>query len=287
MPLIDLIEYTYYDGLMKILQNVADGDRSNLVKCGAIEDAQQEVQKPMDTKKMQYYVKIQTRDTSCHFDKNKCLEMYTLTGKGAVKRMAPSFCRDFRQTYITTPIVDEKSLIVIMADRGRRLYGKLKTRDDLKHLLNPLRSYTKEMSGVVVHGDFLPHNFLIDDSGKLCVIDHDEGGLDKVARRAFDFKKGDISWFDVLRYPNALRRNRKEYTEIQFAASLMSLAPAEVNRSYLLELWVAASELGECLKQYELDNNNEAMLPGVLTDTAVDLIEKVNGEVDRFLSDGP
>lgn len=57
------------------------------------------------------------------------------------------------------------------------------------------------------------HNLLIDDSDVLQVMDHDEAGILEVAQRVVNDDEGRRTWQSAIRYPNALRNNRKEDTE--------------------------------------------------------------------------
>ena len=101
-------------------------------------------------------------------------------------------------------------LIVVMADRGARIEKKLSSREEVITLLTPFMKYMEEMVGVMFHGDFLPHHFVMDALGTLHVIDHDEGGVDEVGRRALDYKDKETDWYAVIRYPNALRYDTTE-----------------------------------------------------------------------------
>jgi hypothetical protein len=148
--------------------------------------------------------------------------------------------------------------------------------------VNPLKRYMGEMVQFMFNGDFLPHNFLKDASGTLVVIDHDEGGIDQVGRRAFDYAS--TSWYHIFRYPNALRHNGEEYTQIQFAAGLLQLVATEVVSSVLQGLVDAAKSLGNFLKKYELERNKRPPMPsGRIEPEAVGLIAEVNSQVAHFL----
>lgn len=209
-----------YSGLGKILADLADGaHKPRALVRYATKTA---VPTPADdTQAHNYYVKIRTSDTSCHFEKNKFKERYLeFTTGQSCEEDYPLFCQDFQRTYIAAPFSDNHRLVVIMSNRGTRIEEKLNSSDELKTLMSPMKSYAEEMAEVMFHGDFLPHNFLRDENGtSLCLIDHDEGGIGK---RAFE---KDAHWSSFLRCPNGLRHNCKEYTEVQFAASLLQLAP--------------------------------------------------------------
>ena len=270
-----------YDGLLKIIANIVEGSQDSDLT-GYDDVVQSQVPVPADRQQKNYYLKIRTRDTSYHFDKNKFSDLYGRANTALAKRKSPGFCRDFFRTYIADPFSDDDCLIVVMADRGTRIEDKLGSPEEVRSLVNPLKCYMGEMVQFMFHGDFLPHNFLKDASGSLAVIDHDEGGIGEVGRRAVDC--ANASWHSIIRYPNALRFNRKEYTQIQFAAGLLQLVATEVAISDLKGLVDAAKSLGFFLKTYELEMKKRPPMPkGAIEAEAVELIAEVNLQVAQFL----
>ena len=80
--------------------------------------------------------------------------------------------------------MDDNVMVVVMADRGERLQGKMESinETEMMRLCGGLRKYMEAMVKETFHGDFLSHNFLLTvtaDEKKLVVIDHDEGGIGK------------------------------------------------------------------------------------------------------------
>lgn len=276
-----IVFHVNYDGLFKILANIVEGGQYSSFT-GYDDDVKLQVPLPADRQQKNYYVKIRTRDTSCHFDQNKFDSFYGRASTALAKRKSPAFCEDFFRTYIADPFSDDHCLIIVMADRGTRIEGKLGSLEELRSLLNPLKSYVDEMVQFMLHGDFLPHNFLKDATGTLVVIDHDEGGIGEVGRRAFD-NYANASWHSIIRYPNALRFNRKENTQIQFAAGLLQLVATELS-SNLHGLVDAAKRLGVSLKKYEMKINKRPPMPrGEIEAEVAGLIAEVNLQVAEFL----
>lgn len=268
----------------KILENIIAGNQ-DLKSSGLVEDVEDLAKK--DEGSTTYYVKIRTKDTSYQFDKiwkfqNLYLKVLRRKGSTNPNKL---FLDDFLKTYIISPSMDDNVMVVVMADRGERLQGKMESinKTEMMRLCRGLRKYMEAMVKETFHGDFLSHNFLLTtpvtgDEKKLVVIDHDEGGIDSVTKRHCPKNP---TWQDVIQYPNALRKNNKEYTRIQFAFSLLQLLPQNLTEDVAEVSKAVGDHLIACG-----GNNMDNMDPypkNEIPENFVKLLENVNTEVEKLL----
>ena len=171
------------------------------------------------------------------------------------------------------PAGDEERGIFLMHDCGVSLH-KSEEFQGLQFpmfltLFQTLRNEILSVSGTFLHGDALPHNLVYNKyAQKLVLIDLDEGTFGTSAhKRVIEQPPGDN--YEYLRYPNFLRswRNRRLYTDIQLAASLLLLSEAYFveaettgndARNSIRNLGQAAEAVNSYLKRHNDDDPHGA-----------------------------
>ena len=125
----------------------------------------------------------------------------------------------------------------------------------------------------------------MDEDGKLHVVDSDEGRQDTALKRINDYKaETESPWFLAFRYPNILRSNKKEYTQIQFAASVLQLAPTSILESDLKDLWSEAEKLGNFFMEQDCTpKKRKPYAEGSVPTHVMKGIDGINNRVGAFL----
>lgn len=236
------------------------------------------------------YVKVRTEDTATHFDPTG----FESIRSRLVKRNDLTFAKEFLETYVTIPyIVASTCCVCVMADRGDPVQHCIEKGEIDKAKLRTFfrefkRQMINDMTKYIFHGDVLPHNF-VSDKNSMHLIDFDEGADPerKVPKRSLNFElRKDERWFEVMLYPNVLRRSVKAYTTVQFAATVILffdhlpvLGDDQQLMNLIDEASVLAQELSDGDKAVEDGWDNDQEIPG----NVKTLIDNVNNAVVALL----
>ena len=128
-------------------------------------------------------------------------------------------------TYPVFPSAGRGFGVALMRDRGVRLTSVLSS-FGLSAVLpqfKKIKDTAMFLSERLAHGDVLPHNLVYDDEHKeISLIDVDEGvGSEKLPTRKNVYNEGEEDWYEALRYPNFLVKDKRRYTQVQLLACFL------------------------------------------------------------------
>ena len=146
-----------------------------------------------------------------------------------------------------------------MRDRGNTEHlqkGGFRTLSSLCIAFNTIMDTALDLCPKLTHCDVLPHNFAFDGT-HLHLLDIDEG-VDEFtpayARElAYSGGTNDEDWLIAMTYPNAVRNDKRRYTQLQLVASFLTLASLDhEDDPTAMELRQKAEVVGKWLQKEDV-----------------------------------